>query len=444
MKIQINERFRSLIPPLAPEELQQLEANIIADGCRDPLVVWGETLVDGHNRLVICEKHGIQFRTSEARFADEDEACVWIIRNQFGRRNLAPFSRVELALALEPLLRKQAKEKQGRRNDLAFVCSCGETFNAKVWHCQKCDHHWPMDRDDCWNCHQGKRSNSEKATAVEQDILAKLPKSDTRADLAKLAGVGDRTISAGKLVAEHADEATKQRLRENQVSIHRVAKDIKEARQREERQKKRIEAAEETVEMDSRIIVGDFRKNADMVPDGSVSLIFTDPPYDREASKMLPELAEFAKRKLADGGSLVLYVGQTQLPAALDALRNHLRYWWTIACVHSGRSTVMREYGINAGWKAVLWFVKGTRDDNSVMVSDVMSGGEEKSHHDWQQSESEAAYWIEKLCPKDGFVCDPFLGGGTTAAAATKLSRKWVAFELNEESAKIASGRVAK
>ena len=157
---------------------------------------------------------------------------------------------------------------------------------------------------------------------------------------------------------------------------------------------------------------------------------------------MLPALAEFAAEKLADGGSLICYVGQTQLPAAMDALRLHLRYWWTIACVHAGRSTVMREYGINAGWKAVLWFVKGTRDNNSIMVNDVMSGGEEKSHHDWQQSQSEAEYWIEKLCPKDGIVCDPFLGGGTTGAAAQKLGRQWIGFEIDADNAKISSKRI--
>ena len=158
---------------------------------------------------------------------------------------------------------------------------------------------------------------------------------------------------------------------------------------------------------------------------------------------MLPALGEFAAAKLADGGSLILYVGQTQLPAALDALRPHLRYWWTIACIHAGRSTVMREYGINAGWKAVLWFVKKTRDNNSIMVNDVMSGGEEKSHHDWQQSQSEAAYWIEKLTPKDGLIVDPFLGSGTTGAAAKALGREWIGFEIDPETAAIASGRLA-
>jgi hypothetical protein len=45
-------------------------------------------------------------------FADEDAASVWIIRNQFGRRNLPLFVRSELVLKLEPLLKAKAKEKQ--------------------------------------------------------------------------------------------------------------------------------------------------------------------------------------------------------------------------------------------------------------------------------------------------------------------------------------------
>jgi DNA modification methylase len=78
------------------------------------------------------------------------------------------------------------------------------------------------------------------------------------------------------------------------------------------------------------------------------------------------------------------------------------------------------------------------------MISDVMSGGQEKSYHDWQQAESEAAYWIDRLCPADGIVCDPFLGGGTTAAAAEKLGRKWIGFEIDEDSAAICRKRVCK
>ena len=404
----INPKFRALIPPLAPEELAQLEANIISDGCRDPLVTWRDMLIDGHNRYDICTRRNIPFKTVSKSFQDEDEAMLWMIDNQAGRRNLPDIDKISLASKKEEIFRRKAKENQSAAGN-------------------------PLGKA---------KSGSGK--------IAKSTPISTRAESAKAAGVGERTYDAGKLILEAAEKGeiapeVLDDLRSRKVAIHRVAKDIKETRQRAERKEARVDAAKSSeAPANERIIIGDFRANADKVADGSLSLIFTDPPYDREASKMLPELARFASHKLADGGSLICYVGQTQLPAAMDALRLHLRYWWTIACVHAGRSTVMREYGINAGWKAVLWFVKGTRDDNSIMVNDVMSGGEEKSHHDWQQSQSEAEYWINKLCPQDGIICDPFLGGGTTGAAADKLGRKWIGFEIDEENARISAGRIGK
>lgn len=407
MKLAINPRFQALIPPLAPEERAQLEENIKRDGCRDPLVCWRQhdvdVLIDGHNRYEICQSNDLDFRITRLAFDDEDAACIWIIDNQKGRRNLAEIDRIALAQERAKIIAKKAK------------------------------------------------ANLKTSTGGKDPRpLAKLPKAatiDTRKEAARSAGVGERTYDAGKLILDAAKNGevapeVVDDVRRGKKAIHRVAKDIKEKRAKESRQSKRMEAAKDAPLADGRIIVGDFRKHASKVADGSVSLIFTDPPYDREASKMLPELAKFAAAKLADGGSLICYVGQTQIPAALDAFRLHLRYFWTIACIHSGNATIMREFGIKAGWKAVLWFVKGTRDDASVFVSDVMSGGQEKTHHDWQQAESEAAYWIEKLCPMDGLVCDPFLGGGTTAAAAESLKRKWIGFEVNEDNAAIARKRV--
>jgi len=90
MKIRMDEKFKSLIPPLAADELLQLEKNIIADGCREPLTVWGDVLIDGHNRFAICEKHGIPFGTFALSFDNREAAEDWIDRNQLGRRNLAP------------------------------------------------------------------------------------------------------------------------------------------------------------------------------------------------------------------------------------------------------------------------------------------------------------------------------------------------------------------
>lgn len=88
----IDRDFQALIPPLQPDELDGLEKSILAEGCRDALVVWKETgiLLDGHNRVSICKRHGIGWRVVERSFADREEASDWIDANQLGRRNLTP------------------------------------------------------------------------------------------------------------------------------------------------------------------------------------------------------------------------------------------------------------------------------------------------------------------------------------------------------------------
>ena len=112
MTIQIDREFRALIPPLTPDERQQLEANLKADGCRDPLVVWNGLLLDGHHRFEICTNEHLPYRTVEQPCATRDDAKVWIIQHQFGRRNLNMAQRAELALRLEPLIAAQAKARE--------------------------------------------------------------------------------------------------------------------------------------------------------------------------------------------------------------------------------------------------------------------------------------------------------------------------------------------
>lgn len=41
-----------------------------------------------------------------------------------------------------------------------FSCShCSEIFDAQVWHCLECHHHWPLAKDKCTNCHRGVKPN---------------------------------------------------------------------------------------------------------------------------------------------------------------------------------------------------------------------------------------------------------------------------------------------
>lgn len=155
--IKIDPEFKAFIPPLKPEELAQLEQNILSDGCRDPLVVWmlpefvtedGDVfklseysmreyqdgdenwervrcwegaeqdyfqeewpciLIDGHNRFEICNRHSIEFNVVEMEFESRDEVLDWIDDNQLGKRNLTPD---QTALLLGRKYNR-AKKKQG-------------------------------------------------------------------------------------------------------------------------------------------------------------------------------------------------------------------------------------------------------------------------------------------------------------------------------------------
>lgn len=182
--MQINESFRKLIPPLSSEEYAQLEENCKADGIRDPLVVWRGTLIDGHNRYDIAQKHGLDYTVVEKEFEDETAAKIWMVTNQFGRRNLNNYQRSVLALSMEELFKEKAKENQVRK---------------------------PAD-----SVRQNSAEQNEGTTPIE-----------TRKELAKLANVSHDTIMRVKKIEATATPETIAAVRSGEKSINEAYKEIK-------------------------------------------------------------------------------------------------------------------------------------------------------------------------------------------------------------------------
>jgi len=177
MSIIVDEEFKSLIPPLSPDEYLQLEENIVRDGIRDPLVVWhvpngDDILIDGHNRFEISIKHaGIPFQIKRMTFDLRKDVIRWIILNQFGRRNLSSYDRSVLALKLKPIIQARAKEQQGTRTDI----------------CQK----------------------SDKSI-------------DTKKELAKIASVSHDTIHKVETIENSGNELVKQQAKSGEISINKA------------------------------------------------------------------------------------------------------------------------------------------------------------------------------------------------------------------------------
>ena len=180
----IDPEFRDLIPPLNEEELKLLEASIVADGCESPLIVWNGVIVDGHNRYAICQKHEIPFAIQEKDFSSRDDAMLWMLRNQLGRRNLNDYQRGEMVLVLKRQLASVAEMKM----------------------------------------RAGIRSTDNPETNLSQGAEER----KTLSQLAKLAGVSGTQMKKIDKLANSADEETKTKLRKGEVSVHRAYTDLVE------------------------------------------------------------------------------------------------------------------------------------------------------------------------------------------------------------------------
>ena len=121
INLKIDPEFQSQIPPLTDDELKQLEENILKAGkLLSPLIVWNNTLVDGHNRYAILQKHPeIYFSTTPLQFENREETIAWICRNQLGRRNLSPEQKRYLLGKQYEAEKKAAKIFRGNQYTLA-------------------------------------------------------------------------------------------------------------------------------------------------------------------------------------------------------------------------------------------------------------------------------------------------------------------------------------
>jgi len=120
MQLQINPDFQNLIRPLTPEEFNLLEISLKKDGCREPITILeDQTIIDGHNRYTICQKHNIEYTTFVQKGLEtETDIKLWMLYNQIGKRNYTNVEKALVAIEIEKLEKVQAKARQGTRNDL--------------------------------------------------------------------------------------------------------------------------------------------------------------------------------------------------------------------------------------------------------------------------------------------------------------------------------------
>jgi DNA-binding XRE family transcriptional regulator len=127
MTITINEDLQAYIDPLTTDEHAALERSLLAEGCRDALVLWGNLLIDGHNRYGICKKHDIPFNTVQNEsFKSIDDVHLWMIDNHLGRRSVSDFQRGVLALRKKEILSARTAQQSPETSDAEAATQVNE------------------------------------------------------------------------------------------------------------------------------------------------------------------------------------------------------------------------------------------------------------------------------------------------------------------------------
>lgn len=181
------------------------------------------------------------------------------------------------------------------------------------------------------------------------------------------------------------------------------------------------------------------------IPDQSIDVILTDPPYigdQYEAAYQV--LADHAGRVLRPSGYLVTYAGQYHLERTMQILAGAgLGWYWMVAQENNGPCTVVHCRNILARYKPILVYQKPLARPSPRMLFDRVNGKQSKSHHVWEQAIGDSLALLGALARPGAVVLDPFAGSGTALLAAKLLGLHWIGFEMNPAHVATARSRLA-
>ncbi len=180
----------------------------------------------------------------------------------------------------------------------------------------------------------------------------------------------------------------------------------------------------------------DCRTGLAALADESVDIIFTDPPYLADLyAEAYGVLAEHAPRVLKPGGWLLTYAPQYHLPQIMQNLGEGLEYYWIVA------QLVYARY-VMAMWKPILVYAKPPIERPPKAFCDMVSGKRQKRYHAWEQSIHEALHLLCRFARPGDLVVDPFAGSGTIPLAAKLLGLRYIGFEIDPDTHRVATDRM--
>lgn len=365
-----------MFPTLSDGDLRSLADDIGANGLLEPITVLGGEILDGRNRFAACQLADVEARTVEFTGTDP---LAFVISMNLRRRHLSTSQRALIAAEMS------GEQQQGKRNDLGQSAQVTREEASAL-------------------LNVGERTVKRAAALIEQDpVLAEAIKN----------GAADESVDGGLKRAKRAK-------REQAARAATV-----------EREQEAVASIAAAPELPYHLHHGSLKT---WRPENVASII-TDPPYVGDSIPLYRLLRDFALDTLPDGGPLVVMTWQAILPQVIAALDHpYLAYRWTICWRYANaENTVDHARRVFDCWKPVLVYHKGSMPKDAPMLRDeIANKAGDKDFHEWGQSVDGFERLVKTFSQPGEIVCDPFLGGGTTAVAALALSRRFTGCDIDD------------
>ncbi len=401
MTVRIDPEFKALIPPLQPEERAQLEANIAAEGVRDPLVAWQGVLIDGHNRHEIATRLGKPYQVIERTFDSRDDAVLWVIYNQFGRRNLTTATRAELGMRIEPILAAQAKARQ------VAALKRGEEKPVRL---NSAERELTADRNH--------HAESERRTATQA---------------AEAAGLKRDTYHKAKTVLTSAPAPIVEAFRAGEISTNQAYQHVKREIRHEQMKDAVAKQAATAPTGAPTVTCASAVEWLGTITPGSVDLLVTDPPYSTDVA----DIQSFAQGWLPIALQTLKPTGRAYV--CVGAYPQELMAYMSVAMpaqvlVWTYRNTIgpSPTHTYKQNWQAVLYYagkdaapLDCPRMVEQFSVQDINAPDARLGDrfHAWQKPLELASRFVLHGSKPGDLVIDPFTGTGTFLLAAASAGR---------------------
>lgn len=205
----------------------------------------------------------------------------------------------------------------------------------------------------------------------------------------------------------------------------------------------------------NKIIYGDCLELIKLLPDNSIDVVLTDPPYglnkddirgDADLSLFYDVLPE-CDRVLKNNSFFITFFSTKFLPQLFK--NNPFNYFWQIV-LYCPEGRVKSPIGYTKFMSCFI-FKKGnpkiihrSKDIFIDTPGKMVEPDEGYINHPTPKPKHFIKEILKMFTREDDLVLDPFIGSGSTAMACLQLNRKFIGFEIEEKYCKIAVDRINK